>query len=77
MAKSKRKQIKWFRPVRKSYLPDSLMGMLLYTAYVLYMGLLVIVWFERSHEVWTLLTIIVPLLVAATVVMQYIASKNS
>ena len=67
----------WFRPVRRSYLPVSWQGRVIYLVYVAYLLILVIDWFHLGHHVWILITNVIPLSVAAAVLTQYVASKNS
>ena len=67
----------WFRPVRGSYLPSSWQGGVIYLIYVAYILLLAGDWYRLGHHGWTLLVNVLPLAVAAAVLAQYIASKNS
>lgn len=67
----------WFRPVRRSYLPSSWQGLAIYIMYVAYIVVLVADWYRLGSDVWTLVVNVIPLVAAAAVVTQYIASKNS
>lgn len=67
----------WFRPVRRSYLPCSWQGMIIYLAYVVYIVALAYDWYHLGHHGWTMIVNVLPLAVAAALVTQYIASKNS
>ena len=70
-------QTPWFRPVRRSYLPSSWQGLVIYLLYVAYVVALVADWYRLGHHGWTLLVSVIPLVVAALVVTQYVASNNS
>lgn len=67
----------WFRPVRRSYLPSSWQGMLIYLIYMAYIIVLAGDWYHLGHHGWTLLVNVLPLAIAAAIFTQYIASKNS
>lgn len=68
---------KWFRPVRKSYLPCSWQGLGIYFLYLAYMIILPVMWYRRDRLIWTLFTQVIPLMLGATFLAQYVASKNS
>lgn len=74
MAKSKKA---WFVKVRGSYLPSSLIGLVLYLAYAAYIVLLAVGWYVDGHRIWYLLVNVIPLMIGAALVTQYIASKHS
>ena len=67
----------WFSKVRGSYLPSSPVGLALYSVYASYMVLLAIGWYVDGHRIWYLLVNVIPLMVGAALVTQYIASKHS
>lgn len=73
----KAKQKPWFKPVRDSYIPVSWEGLRIYLLYVLYIFALLINWFESGRDATALLTSVIPLMVAATILTQFIASKHS
>ncbi len=67
----------WFVAVRGSYLPANGMGMAIHTMYVLYLGALMAGWWLHDHDLWQLVTVVVPLSVAAALLTQYIASRHA
>jgi hypothetical protein len=67
----------WFTPVRGSYLPKNGIGLLLYGLYCLYLALLVTGWFVDGHRIWYLLVDVIPLTVAAALLMQFVAARHS
>jgi hypothetical protein len=67
----------WFVSVRGSYLPASGIGLVIYLLYASYIIAVGIAWYSRGCDVWSLLTITIPLTVGAALVTQYIASRNS
>jgi ABC-type transport system involved in cytochrome c biogenesis permease subunit len=67
----------WFRPIRGSYLPTSNIGLLVYLVYVAYLVVLIVAWFNEGRTLWRLVAVVIPLMVAAAVLMQYIAAKHS
>ena len=67
----------WFISVRRSYLPSSWQGLIVYMVYTIYLILLGILWYQRGHHYWTLMTTIIPLIIGSAFITQYIASKNS
>lgn len=67
----------WFIKVRGSYLPYSFAGKLTYIPYLAYtIGVLVYV-FEHDFTFWTSFFIVIPNLVAAAAVMNWIAARKS
>ncbi len=77
MPKKKTKSNAWFRKVRSSYLPSSWQGMIIYLCYVVYIVAVPVTWYQRGHELWTLLAGVIPLLVLALFITQYVASKHA
>jgi multidrug efflux pump subunit AcrB len=71
------KQKEWFIYVRRSYLPSSWQGLVIYMLYVVYVILLIVLWYQKGRQYWTLMTVIIPLIIGAAFITQYIASKNS
>ena len=67
----------WFRYTRKSYLPASWQGLVIYLLYVSYIIMVPVVWYNKGHQLWNLLSEVIPLVIAAVLVTQFIASKNS
>lgn len=67
----------WFVYVRRSYLPASWQGLGLYLLYVAYSIAIAIDWYKRGHTLWELLTEVIPLFLLATLLAQFVASKNS
>ncbi len=67
----------WFRKIRGSYLPTSIIGLGIYLLYVLYIVVLTYDWLRLGYHVWPLLTSVIPLVVLAAIVTQCIASKHS
>jgi len=72
-----RKKPDWFRPIRGSYLPANRQGLLVYLVYVAYLIVLLVAWLMAGHTLWRLATAVIPLMVAAAVLMQYIAGKHA
>jgi hypothetical protein len=73
----KRKKDPWFRSVRRSYLPRTWQGLVIYFAFVAYLVAVPVIWYNTGHDAWTLVTTVIPLWAFATLVTQYVASKNS
>jgi hypothetical protein len=73
----KHKRQAWFVPVRKSYLPASWQGFVIYFLYVAYIVTVPIVWYGEGHLLWNLLTEVIPLDLAGVLLAQYIAANNS
>lgn len=71
------KQQAWFRKIRGSYLPRSWEGLAIYFIYLAYLIALPIVWYHQGHDLWKLLTNVLPLAIGAAILTQYIASKNT
>lgn len=67
----------WFKPVRRSYLPASWQGQAIYLVYVAYEVLLIVYWYRQGHDYGRLLTSFIPLAVAAAVLTQFVAARNS
>lgn len=67
----------WFIKVRGSYLPSAWQGMLIYLWYVVYLITVPVVWYVGDHTLWQLLTTVIPLIAAAALLTQYIASKHA
>jgi hypothetical protein len=78
--RAKRPKVKkgaWFVPVRGSYLPASTAGWLTYIPYTAYLVFTLVVGMNDVKP-WTKSVLyIVPNLVAATVIMTYIAARKS
>jgi hypothetical protein len=78
MKKSQKKtKNAWFRYRRRSYLPASWQGLAIYSLYVGYSIVVPVVWYNDGHNLWKLLTTVIPLLILAALVTQFIASKNT
>ena len=75
--KTKTKNRPWFRKIRGSYLPCSHEGLMIYFAYLVYLVAVPVVWYQQGHDLWRLLTTVVPLWVGAAFVAQFVASKNA
>ncbi len=73
----KRKNKAWFKPVRRSYLPASWQGLVIYLIYVAYIVTVPIVWYQKGHYLWSLLFEVIPLVIAGELLTQFIASNNS
>jgi len=67
----------WFRKVRGSYLPNSVIGLGVYLLYVAYIVVVGVEWYRLGHSGWVLLTTVVPVVVVAAFITQAIASKHS
>jgi hypothetical protein len=67
----------WFRKVRGSYLPTSFIGLVIYLLYVTYIVAVGIEWYRIGHDSWALLTALLPCVVAATVIVHWVASWHS
>ena len=67
----------WFRKVRGSYLPSSFVGLVIYLIYVAYIIAVVVDWYYLGHSGWVFLTTVLPVVVVAALIVQYIASKHS
>ena len=75
--KSKPSKSAWFKAVRRSYLPASPEGLVIYLVYVAYEVLLMVDWYRQGHSYGRLLTTILPLAIGASVLTQFIAARNS
>jgi len=75
--KAKTKKQAWFRKLRGSYLPASWQGLAVYLVYTAYLVALPLLWYLNGHDLWRLLTTVVPLAVAALLVAQFVASKHA
>lgn len=67
----------WFIYRRKSYLPASWQGLVIYLIYAVYIISLAVLWYKRGHHLWILLSTVIPLIIGAAFVTQYVAFKNS
>ena len=67
----------WFRKIRGSYLPVNFIGLAIYLLYLGYIVVLAYDWYRLGYHVWPLLTSVIPLVVLAAIVTQYIASRHS
>jgi hypothetical protein len=74
---AKKKTTKWFKYTRKSYLPAAWQGLVIYLIYVTYIVVVPIIWYRKGHNLWTLVSEVIPLMLAAVILTQYIASSNS
>lgn len=77
MAKTKSKTHAWFIARRGSYLPASLIGLIIYLVYVAYIAALLGGWYVDGHRIWYLLVYVIPLSTAAAILTQFVASKHS
>jgi len=75
--KTKAKKGAWFYKMRGSYLPCSWQGLAIYGVYLVYIVAVPAVWYQKGHDLWSFLVMVIPLVVAAAVLTQYIASKNA
>jgi hypothetical protein len=75
--KNKKNNKAWFVHVRKSYLPASWQGLSIYFLYVAYLVLVPVVWYRNGHDLWKLLTTVIPLVIGMAIVTQFVAYKNS
>ncbi|HSX32672.1 MAG TPA: hypothetical protein VLF43_05405 [Candidatus Saccharimonadales bacterium] len=77
--KTKKKTNKkaWFVRVRGSYLPTSNTGLVIYTVYVAYIVAVLVSWIMSGYNYLTFILFALPLLIAAALVTQYIASKHA
>ncbi len=75
--KTEAKKQAWFRKIRGSYLPSAWQGLVIYFAYLVYLLAVPAVWYNEGHDLWKLLTTVVPLTAGAALLTQFIASKNS
>lgn len=73
----KAKNKAWFTPVRKSYLPASWQGLCIYFLYIAYSIAVPVIWYNDGHDMSQLITNVIPLVAAATLLTQFIASKTS
>ena len=73
----KTKKDKWFVPVRGSYLPNNWLGWLTYLPFTAYLVFALIIGWRNSNTVAEALLFIIPNWIAATVVMTWIARRNS
>ncbi len=71
------KQKAWFKPVRWSYLPNSIEGWLLYIPFIIFLVTVFVAVDRNSHSVSDTFYGIFPYWVSATVVMHWIASHKS
>ena len=76
MKRNSKKQA-WFIKIRNSYLPCSWQGLTIYFVYLAYLVALPVAWYYQGHDMWRLLTNVLPLAAAAAIVAQFIASKNA
>jgi hypothetical protein len=67
----------WFRKIRGSYLPTSFTGLVIYLIYVAYVIAVAVEWFQKGYDYWTLLTVVLPVVAVAALIVQFIASKRS
>ena len=74
---AKRKNKKWFVPVRGSYLPNSWQGWLLYIPLLAYLLWAVWAGFQSTDSHAAAILFIVPNWIAATAVMTWIAKRTS
>ena len=75
--KSKTKNQAWFRKIRGSYLPLSWQGLAIYFVYLTYVIALPVIWYKDGHHLRELLFSTIPLMVAAALLTQYVASKST
>lgn len=75
--KAKAKKQAWFKKIRGSYLPASQEGFCIYMTYLLYLVAVPTVWYNQGHDLWKLLTTVIPLCVGAALLTQFIASRNA
>lgn len=75
--KYKPKKGAWFVKLRGSYLPCSWEGLTIYFVYLAYLIALPVVWYNQGHDLWRLLTNVLPLAAGAAILTQYVASKNA
>jgi hypothetical protein len=68
---------RWFRRVRRSYVPVTWEGLCIYAIYALYLITIFVMWYEYGHELWNLLTNVIPLSIGAVLLIQFVASKNA
>lgn len=73
MAKNK----PWFWKVRQSYLPASWQGLAIYLIYAFYLVVVNIIWYQGGHQPEDWLLKVLPIMVAAAFLTQFVASKNS
>jgi len=73
----KPKNSKWFRHVRRSYVPVTWEGLCIYTIYALYVITIFVMWCEYGYGLWSLLVNVIPLVVGAMLLTQFVASKNA
>ncbi|HEY5268288.1 MAG TPA: hypothetical protein VII94_04095 [Candidatus Saccharimonadales bacterium] len=66
----------WFRPIRRSYLPSSWQGSLIYLIYVAYIVVLAGDWYHLGHHGWTLIVNVIPLVVAAAISKPIYSAKT-
>lgn len=76
MAK-KSKKLRWFIPVRGSYLPHSWQGWLLYIPFCGYLIFALVEGWQNTDTPAQAMLFIVPNWLAATVVMTWIAQRTS
>jgi hypothetical protein len=74
---NKSKDKAWFISLRGSYLPNNAAGWLTYIPYITYLVLTVVIAIQETSSYGLAVLFIVPNLVAATVIMTFIASKKS
>jgi hypothetical protein len=74
---SKKTKKTWFVSTRKSYLPNSWQGLIIYLLYLAYIIWVPIAWYREGHNLWRLLSEVIPLVVGAALLTQYIASKSA
>ncbi|HEX5394929.1 MAG TPA: hypothetical protein VFW52_01070 [Candidatus Saccharimonadales bacterium] len=74
---AKKKNNKWFIPLRGSYLPNSWQGWLLYVPFLAYLIWAVWAGFENTGTNSAAVLFILPNWIAAVVVMTWIARRTS
>ena len=67
----------WFIKVRGSYLPNSWQGWLTYIPYSAYVAGVGAYAITRSTDIWSAIFVIIPNLVAAAVIMTWLAAQKS
>jgi len=67
----------WFKKIRGSYLPASKIGLAVYIMYISYLIAVPVAWYRNGHYLWDLLIYVIPALVGAALLTQYIASRHA
>lgn len=67
----------WFVRVRGSYLPANNAGLAIYSAYAAYVVAVFVSWLMAGHNYKAFLLFALPLVVAAALATQYIASRHT